>query len=94
MKKKNYPITEQEAEFVKELREHPELMERFEAILRMTQCEQGPIRRADDVEDELVEEVRKLGNTTMREWAKKSQEKSKREFKDLHPKSHCAKKKI
>ena len=78
---------------IEQMREHPELMERFQAILGLTQCEDGPVRRADDVEDMLVDEVRRLGNTTMREWARKTEEKVSREFKAEHPKSHCAKKK-
>jgi hypothetical protein len=68
-------------------------MERFEAILGLTQCEEGEVRRADEVEDMLVDEVRRLGNTTMREWARKTEEKVAGNFKREHPKSHCAKKK-
>ena len=78
---------------IEQMREHPELMERFQAILGLAQCEDGPVRRADDVEDMLVEEVRQLGNTTMRAWASKTEEKVSRQFKEEHPKSHCAKKK-
>ena len=68
-----------------QLRERPELMERFEAILGLTECEDAPVRRADDVEDLLVEEVRRLGNITMREWARKTEEKVARQFKAEHP---------
>ena len=92
--KKNSPIlTDKEAQMIEQMREHPELLERFQAILGLTQCDDGPVRRADDVEDMLVDEVRRLGNTTMREWAKKTEEKAARQLKAEHPKSHCAKKK-
>jgi hypothetical protein len=93
MKKKNPPFTDRETHLIEQLRERPELMERFESILGLTECEDAPVRRADDVEDMLVEEVRRLGNTTMREWARKTEEKVARQFKAEHPKSHCAKKK-
>jgi len=93
MKKKNSVFTDRETHLVELLRERPELMERFEAILGLTECEEGPVRRADDVEDMLVEEVRRLGNATMQEWARKAEEKVAREFKAEHPKSHCSKKK-
>ena len=51
------------------LRRHPHLMERFEAIMELTQSESGPIRKADEVEELLVQEMRKLGNRAMQEWA-------------------------
>ena len=93
MKKKTSNFTDRETHLVEGLRERPELMERFEAILGLTQCEEGEVRRADEVEDMLVDEVRRLGNTTMREWARKTEEKVAGNFKREHPKSHCAKKK-
>ena len=93
MKKKNSELNDREMHLIEQLRDRPELMERFEAILGLTECENGPVRRADDAEDILVEEVRRLGNTTMREWARKAEEKVSRDFKAEEPKSHCAKKK-
>ena len=44
-------------------------MERFEAILELTESEGGKLRTADEVEDLLVEEVRRLGNRAMHDWA-------------------------
>lgn len=93
MKKKKPEFTDQETHLIEQLRERPELMERIKAIVDLTECEGGPIRRADDVEDQLVEEVRRLGNTTMREWARKAEEKAAGDFKAAYPKSHCVKKK-
>ena len=58
-----------EERFMEKLREHPLLMERFEAIMELTRSESGPIRKADQVEDLLVEEVRKLGHRAMQDWA-------------------------
>lgn len=58
-----------EERFMEKLREHPLLLERFEAIMELTRSDGGPIRKADQVEELLVEEVRKLGNRAMQDWA-------------------------
>jgi hypothetical protein len=93
MKQKPAKVREREERLIEGLREHPELMERFEAILGLAQGGEGPVRRADDVEDMLVEEVRRLGSATMRQWARKAEEKVAGQFKDANATSHCAKKK-
>ena len=51
-----------EKRLIESLRRHPELMERFEAILELTNSEEGPLRTADEVEEMLVEEVRRLAS--------------------------------
>lgn len=58
-----------EKRLIESLRRHPELMERFEAILELTNSEEGPLRTADEVEELLVEEVRRLGQRAMQDWA-------------------------
>lgn len=58
-----------EKRLLEKLRSRPELMERFEAILELTESEGGKLRTADEVEDLLVEEVRRLGNRAMHDWA-------------------------
>jgi hypothetical protein len=90
---KNNSKSREEA-LVERLRLHPVLMERFEAILGIAEGDDNaPIPKADDVEDMLIEEVRKLGNATMRNWAHKIEERGAREFLQAHPKGRCAKKK-
>ena len=51
-----------EKRLLEKLRRRPELLERFEAILALTESEGGELRTADEVEELLVEEVRRLGN--------------------------------
>jgi hypothetical protein len=92
MKKSNSQVTERETRFIEQLRDHPELMERFEEILGLAQSD-GEIKRADDVEDLVVEGVRRLGRTTMKEWAKKAEAKVAADYREKHPTSHVAKKK-
>ena len=93
MKDKPAAKKSSEEQLVERLRAHPEMMERFEAILGLTESGEGPIRKADDVEDQLVEEVRRLGKMTMREWAKKAEERTAQEFIQAHPKGRSVKKK-
>ena len=65
-----------EKRFLERLRSRPELMERFEAILELTNCEGGELRTADQVEELLVEEVRRLGHGAMQGWAVRAEERS------------------
>jgi hypothetical protein len=69
MTKKNSPLSAQELQLIERLREHPELMERFQSILELSAHADGPVKRADEVEALLIEEMRRLGNTTMASWA-------------------------
>jgi hypothetical protein len=62
-----------EVKLIEQLREHPELMERFRTILEITANADGPVKRADEVEDLLIEEMRRLGNTTMESWANRAE---------------------
>jgi len=69
MTKKNAHTNVEEEQLIQRLRQHPELMERFQSILEISANTEGPIKSADEVEALLIEEMRRLGNTTMRDWA-------------------------
>jgi 5'-deoxynucleotidase YfbR-like HD superfamily hydrolase len=58
-----------EAKLIEQLREHPELMERFRSILEVTADVDGPMKRADEIEGLLIQELRRLGSATMESWA-------------------------
>lgn len=76
MKKKNPQKTElnaAELRLIEQLREHPELMERFRTILEITASADGEVKRADEIEDLLIEEMRRLGNATMESWATRAE---------------------
>jgi hypothetical protein len=62
-------LSAQELQMIERLREHPELMERFQSILAISANAEGPVKRADEVEGLLIEEMRRLGNATMGDWA-------------------------
>jgi hypothetical protein len=76
MTKKKTPsltLSTYELQLIGQLREHPELMERFGTILEITANAEGPLKRADEVEGLLIEEMRRLGNTTMGSWAARAE---------------------
>lgn len=84
MKKKNrstQEFTAQEARLVKQLREHPEMMARVQSILELAYDEEGPLKTADEVEELLIEEIRRLGNATMNQWASHAEERVSNELK-------------
>src|SRR6266576_5370058 len=58
-----------ELQLIERLREHPDLMERFQSILEISANADGPVKSADEVEGLLIEEMRGLGNATMGDWA-------------------------
>lgn len=68
--------TKREEELLGKLRAHPAILERIEAILTLSEeTGSGPVKKADEVEALLVEQVRGLGNDTMRSWAANAERK-------------------
>jgi hypothetical protein len=94
-KKKSPPgqLSPQEAQLIEQLREHPDLMERFQTILLISASAEGPIKSADEVEALLIEAIRRLGNTTMGSWAARAEERLAKQFKEEHPSARARKKK-
>lgn len=86
-------LTEQELQLVEQLRQHPELVARFEGILKLASGSEGPLKTADEVEALLIEEVRRLGHTTMSQWAVGAEERVSQELKAQEPKLRSRKKK-
>jgi hypothetical protein len=82
-----------EKHFLEELRRHPELMERFEAILALTRSDRRVLRSADETEELLVEEMRRLGSCAMHDWAQRAEEQAARELREDHPRVRLRKKK-
>ena len=71
--KKQRAEAEREKRLLEQLRKHPELMERLEAIIELAEAEGEKLLTADEVEGRLIEEVRRLGNQTMRDWAARAE---------------------
>lgn len=85
MKKQNRnepTLTPEETQLLERLRAHPEMMERVQSILEIASSQEGPLKTADEVEDLLVEEMRRLGNATMNQWAGQSEKRVMAELKE------------
>jgi hypothetical protein len=93
MTKKNSPLNVQELQLIERLREHPELMERFQSILEISAHAEGPIKCADEVEGLLIEELRRLGNTTMGGWAASAEKRLGEQLEQKDPSATERKKK-
>ena len=63
-----------ELQLIEQLRKYPELFERVRSILEITASAEGPIRKADEIEALLIEEMRRLGHATMETWAGKAEQ--------------------
>jgi hypothetical protein len=87
------PRSEREKQMLERLRRRPDLWARFEAILALTEVEGGAWRTADQVEELLVEEVRRLGSETMHQWAAQAEERTASELAAAHPRASVRKKK-
>ncbi len=73
-------LTAEEAKLIEDLRRHPEMMERMQSILKIARNEDGPLKSADEVEALLIEEMRRLGHSTMSQWAITAEERVRTEL--------------
>ncbi|MCU0789265.1 MAG: hypothetical protein MUC91_13960 [Verrucomicrobia bacterium] len=87
------PFSPQEVRLIEQLREHPEMLERVQSILEIARSEEGPLKTADEVEELLIQEVRRLGSATMHQWAVGAEERVSRELKSQDPTVRSRKKK-
>jgi len=68
--------------FIERLETHPSLKSRFESILDIAENTNGDVIKADEAERRTIEEVRKLGNEVLHDWATQRVEVSANELKD------------
>jgi len=78
-------LTAQEAKLIEGLRRRPGMMERVQNILEIAHSQDGPLKTADQVEELLIEEIRRLGQTTMSQWAAQAEERVSTELKSQDP---------
>ena len=96
MTKKDSPtpkLSAQELQLIEQLREHPLLLERFQTILAITANADGPLKSADEVEGLLIQEMRRLGNTTMESWAARAEQRLAEELEQKDASAGVRKKK-
>jgi len=78
-------FSEQDTQLIEQLREHPEIRERVRSILEIARNAEGPLKSADEVEELLIEEMRRLGGETLRLWARQAEERVSKELKTEDP---------
>lgn len=83
-----------ELRLFEQLRNYPELFERFRSILEITASAEGPIKKADEIEALLIEEMRRLGHATMESWAGRVEQTLADELKQKDASASVRKKKL
>jgi hypothetical protein len=78
-------LSPQEVKLIEQLRAHPELLERFQSIVEIACNEGGPLKTADEVEELLIQEMRRLGSSTMHQWAILAEERVSTELRREDP---------
>jgi hypothetical protein len=56
-------------EITQKLHAHPQIRERIVSMLAVVDAEGDGLKRADDAEERLIEEVRRMGQEAMQAWA-------------------------
>jgi hypothetical protein len=63
------PMSDRKRSFEERLAAHPELRDRFEQILKLVEDVDEQINTADEAEERAIEELRRLGNEILHDWA-------------------------
>jgi hypothetical protein len=58
---------------------------RVQSILEIVRNAEGPLKTADEVEELLIQEMRRLGNLTLSQWAIQAEERVSTELKREDP---------
>jgi hypothetical protein len=61
-------------QLLEKLDQSPDVRERLEAILLSISDEQGELKDADSAEMHLIEEMRRMGHTSLSAWAQRKAE--------------------
>ena len=66
--------------FVQKIEAHPEIFDSMERLLQVVENETGEATTADEAEELLVEELRRMGHDALQSWATAKQERIEREY--------------
>ena len=69
-----------EWDFLRRLREYPELKAKIETLLAIIEQAGGDVAKAAEAERRSIEEMRKMGNEVMHRWARHQQQKKEAEY--------------
>ena len=77
----NQEFSPAEKQFIQRLRQRPELRERFQSIMELTDNAEGPLKTADEMEELLIGELRQLGSRSMNDFAAQAERRVGEELK-------------
>ena len=80
--------TEQDEKFMANLNKHPILRARVEDLLSVVENVDGSCTKADDAEQRVVDELRKMGNEALQSWGEQAAVKSAEALKAQKPELH------
>lgn len=76
---KNQQLSDEE--ITRKLHAHPQIRERIVSILSVVEADESGLKRADEAEERLVEEVRRMGQEAMHAWALRQIEQTEQEVR-------------
>ncbi len=92
MPKKPPGNTPEEETLLAKLRRHPDLQSSIERILELADDPENAHKSADEIEEMLVEQVRRLGAQTMKDWAQNAEAEIGSEMQNRKPATYRTKK--
>jgi hypothetical protein len=66
--------------FMAKLESHPEVFDQMERIMEVVENETGEAMTADEAEELLVQELRRMGHDALQGWARRKEVKLEREY--------------
>lgn len=78
-------LSQSERNLIRRLRKQPKMMDGVQRILEIANSSEGPLKTADEIEELLLEEMRRLGNDTMTEWASAAEKRVGEELQKQDP---------
>lgn len=69
-------LSQEDQELLNRLNRRPDLKKRVESILSIAEDDGAGIEKADEAENRVIEEVRRMGNEVLTGWAESRVEKS------------------
>lgn len=74
--------------FIDRLNRHPKLLERVEGLLNVIENVGGDCTLADAAEQQVIDELRKMGNDALHCWAATAVDKATEEARERQPELH------
>jgi uncharacterized protein HemY len=68
----NKALNKQDAALIERLNQHPKLRHRMKELLDVVENTAGDCTKADDAEQYVIDELRKMGNDALSSWAEKA----------------------